>query len=482
MDYNETHMPCIYTDEMKALGIDAKCYNMTLRKKRYCKNHNKCKQCGLFTELRQRHYCPRCICKFKECGRSKIEGSDDCGNHGCSSCQKEKDFLKPFCDNCICPTKGCNNAKFQKREGCYTHTCSNCERLMRNGNCSNAACRCKTCHHNKVNEVACHKHTCRICKDLYKTATSFLWGPDPYDEVVHVITDKSHPEIRIGQNRPDYCPNMKVLSCSSFKIGYTKSDNCLKFVPDIPYGKIDMCGNCYEFNKCQLCRNTRSTNPDILHFGYYYDACMTVGKCKKCETGLWCHEPYVERPKLCHKCNGEVLYCNKCDKIFEKRSIQLIDYNKNGFNSCATCDIQVIFDNRVRLSFEAKECVTYRKSAFICWRISYIDKFIGDVNDIHQRFNPMGIDCKLIFEAVLTLQWESQNREMYIDSLISFLSMENDERFASRLSRINKGMNVIYFKESQYSSAEYQRINLIGVFVRCAMLPKDMFMMILKML
>jgi hypothetical protein len=94
----------------------------------------------------------------------------------------------------------------------------------------------------------------------------------------------------------------------------------------------------------------------------------------------------------------------------------------------------------------------------------------------------MGIDCNLIFEAVLTLQWLSPNREMYIDSLISFLGMENDERFANRLARINKGMNVAYFNESQYRSVEYERINLLGIFVRCAMLPKDMFMMILKML
>jgi len=194
----------------------------------------------------------------------------------------------------------------------------------------------------------------------------------------------------------------------------------------------------------------------------------------------WCQDIYSNNPKLCHNCIDKVLICNECDKIFEKNTIQFIDYNNEKDNRCVCCEVQeyYYFHSEMASRVSAK----YTKSAFICWRVKYIDGFIKGVEDVYNRFNPMGIDYNLIFEVIVTLQWESRNREIYIDSLISFLSMESDERFANRLSRINKGMNVAYFNESQYDSAEYDRINLLGVFVRCAMLPKDMFMMILGML
>ena len=162
---------CIYHEEMKLLGINISiCEDLILKKKKYCKNHNKCKKCGILTGKRNLYYCPLCICSYNNCNNQKLEGLDNCGNHFCKECKNEKKANEPYCKNCICPFEKCNSPKREPYKGCYMHSCNNCKELYNiNKKCKSKECCCISCKSTKsINGFTCYSHTCTICEDLYK--------------------------------------------------------------------------------------------------------------------------------------------------------------------------------------------------------------------------------------------------------------------------------------------------------------------------
>ncbi len=478
MNTDKELVPCIYQAEMAALGIEVElCPDFTLKKKKYCKNHNKCK-CGLFTSKRKLHYCPMCICQFKNCNNPKGENLDTCGKHYCILCKKEKNVNDNYCNNCICPFENCSNSKTNggKGKGCYSHTCGICHDLKkRNGKCG-GGCKCKMCSNDKCNEAACYRHTCKICQPLYKIAKSFLLdnSNSSYygDCFVHAVTDESHVEFF-----PDYCPNVKTTYCKSQELGYAKSDKCLQIIPDCPpkkYTKVqypNICIECCIFNKCQMCSNMRSLNGNVLHFGYYCDSCVEAGICINCNINKWIFKKigsysYKDKKKICAKCKKETSYCRICEKLYPKDSIMMLASNDK--TECAKCIIKCDDDNDKLL-----------KASLIVWKKKDVGIIVNFTQKIYNSFNPNKLSYTTIFDLMLILQWELPNRDFFIDTLISFLNMKNDERLNMRLSRINGGTMIDY---GQHGVLQYRSSNTLGLLARCALLPKDLFIMILNML
>jgi len=473
MNENNDFIKCIYQEEMSNLGIVVECCkDLTLRKKRYCKDHNKCKNCGLFTKERKVSYCPKCICSYKLCKNMKLNDKEDCGNHICSECKKEKHPYDEFCESCICPIEKCTKARFQKRGGCYSHTCSICHKVRSGnglGNCTNKSCKCKMCYKEKVNDVVCYKHMCTTCNklDLYKGATTFLSGPDIYDNVLHVIVESSHPEIRLGMQRPDYCPNTEVIKCIATECGFVKATNCTKFIVKEDFREI--CYNCEQVNKCKKCKYRMISNDkEVLYLGNYCEHCALYGNCINCEN-KWHHLSDDHHQHLCDKCIISMKFCNDCNKAFPNNTLSFLDYDKKSDNKCVECIVHDKYtDKYVDNNYTIGK---FKKAAYICWNYNNKDRLVLDVDKVYEKFNPNKISYSSIFELLLILHHELNSRELFMDILISFLGMKSNELFNKRLSKIS-GCILI----------DNNKVNLLSIFARCSMLPREIWLMVLDYL
>lgn len=456
---------CIYHEEMKILGIDVSiCAEKTTDKKKYCKNHNKCKKCGILTGKRNLYYCPMCICPYNECSNKKEDGFDDCNKHICFICKNEKDVSIPYCNKCICPFSQCTNPITKPYKGCIIHSCGNCKELYGlNKKCKSEECCCLVCKNEKVNGVSCYTHSCKICKDLYGLAKEFTI--DNY-KTVHAITENSHLEIMSYNN--DYvknCPNIKVLECNSSNSSnsrFSKSDKCIGIYPiDNNYNKYvcnKICIFCFDFNKCVKCNsNLKSDNPDILKFGNYCNFCYVAGKCKNCDN-IWCHDKYKHFHELCDICNDKVLFCWDCKNVYDINSLEFFEfkYSKdNNYNRCANC----IVTKYHSLSYSDN---IYRRSAMLVFRLDTCTLYDKIIQNIYCDFNPNKISYDDLFELVLILYSKCNCRKIFMNCLINFLEIKDNKKFKRRILQIKSNDNI----------AE--------VMIRCARLPLEIFMIILK--
>ena len=496
---------CPYSNEMKALNIEVqKCDNQPKNGRKYCNFHGSCNKCRGPTDNKKVRVCHNCICNFSSfsnfsnCTNMKIDGSDNCGQHHCS-CGKIKEKKINYCTQCTCSYPLCTDKKQEECIGCIKHTCPHCYKLLITDNtpyCENKDCQCQSpgCISIRINKVACKSHTCRRCLDLYDDALSFMTGPVKHrSKTVHAIIDTSHVEIMNDAHEIYYCPNMKVTPCKSLELGYTKSNICSGFVPVSKYGTIeDMCFSCMVANRCDTHIHlvVRSLHPLILKKGYRLceGHCLDVGLCLNCNVESWVYGKETHGPELCENCIDSFKSCNCCSKVFAKDSIEFLKYDNSSANICVNC-----------LSKECDIDSDIRKCYLINYRVNIIS-YLEPINKVYYKFNPHKINYDQVFELVLNMMWECNSREMYMYSIISFMKDKN--KFMERLQMISKNMQVEYTNESYrldrklsesvgldhkltksyFLSENYKKINLLALFVRCAMLPKDLFIMIINML
>lgn len=331
-------------------------------------------------------------------------------------------------------------------------------------------CIYEICNREKINSKACKYHNCDKCCHLYDNCNyvRMLFGK------LHAITEESNIEIA-GYG----CPNMILYECASLKRGYTKSIKCIGSTQS---DKI--CNHCYNENKCR-CKHhqymkMRSTDPIIYKNGFLFcDNCITYGKCLNCDDH-WFYtidpeEEYrsykaympIKGPPLCKKCIFEYKACNKCNRKFDNDSIEFLSYDRNEKNICINCIMYT----------DSYGTTLIRKSGLLCWKIKCVS-FLEPIKIIYEKFNPNEVSFNNIFELSLILLWGCRNREIYFDSIINTVRCKN---FTNRFMRINKNMQITY--NDKYSvTDEYKNFNLLALLVRCALLPNEIFFIILNMI
>lgn len=452
---------CIYHDEMLKLGIDVPiCESETTKKKRYCSNHNKCKNCKKFTQRRNVYYCPLCICEYEGCSKLKIEGKNNCGNHICKNCNEEKNVSDPYCDKCKCPFDKCTNVRLDKK-ACYIHSCNICKEPYEKNKqrCTSKQCSCLSCHRErKSNMPSCFIHACIICIPLYAKAEGHTISN--FSGIVHALTKDSNLKIMYEKNREEgysnnKCPNQKVYECMSIVNGYAKTDKCIGFYTDCN-SKDGLCTECFLHNRCTECKKyIRSKNPDILQFGSFCELCVSSGKCKIC-IKPYCYNKGRPYPELCYMCKNEYLFCNTCKDVFSKNSLEFLEmsYVLYEYNQCALC----ISKNMSHMYYK-KNII----AGVITWKIKYADCHLNFIKKIHSNFNPCEISYDRIFDLVLTVNGKCDDKKIFMNCLINFLEIKDCNKFDRRLSQIYD-----------------DKVNIYDILMRCSLLPYELFILIIK--
>lgn len=339
----------------------------------------------------------------------------------------------------------------------------------------NPKCRYKYCHNRLMNQEVkvCCEHWCHMCHPLYGSCNSVI----EHNEKLHAITEKSN--LKILDMTIYNCPNVKLFECPSLKKGYLKSEKCIGTVHD-----FYMCKYCININLCK-CKfhndvKLRSLDPILINNNLpFCDNCIKYGKCINCDE-YWFYTSDPDKkyssvqinnpkmgPKLCKNCISNYKACCKCNKLFDNDTIEFLEYAYNDENYCTNCNLTNNCNVR-----------TVQKSSLICWRMK-VDTFLEPIKKIYCDFNPNNIKFDDVFEIAMALLWGCQNREIYLDSMISII---RDKNFSNRLKRINKNMQITYCKERYFITNEYIKLNLLALLVRCALLPTELFFIILNMI
>lgn len=437
-------------------------------------------------------------CPFINCHKAKRHNFPDCGDHNCLHCGNEKDRYSKYCKECRCQFHGCDELKNNGKIGCEWHTCKYCHQIYifrkNKLSCDNRECQCTfpDCARLRINSFACEYHTCNTCDNmkLYNDDAKYIIEQEFFNQI-HVVTDKSCMKILDSIN-PRYscvCPNMEMSCCKSKQVGYPVSSKCIGVVPKLKYYK-DICYSCQEENKCDNHKDgtLRSSNPIIMKSGLLKcDDCTIYGKCLNYDIcqNHWIYALNNEKPsnknykshiklgpELCKSCNVQYKACSYCHKIFNNNSIEFLEYDKEGKNCCVHC---IVFEGRIVYHTD------FQQAGMICHRMR-MKSFLKPIEMMFDNFNPHKFSYDTVFELSLNLLWECKCKEVYLDCMISFL---NDQKnFHSRFKRISKNMMIVSVEDGKDIKKDpmYGNINLLALLVRCTLLPKDLFMMILMML
>jgi hypothetical protein len=198
---------------------------------------------------------------------------------------------------------------------------------------------------------------------------------------------------------------------------------------------------------------------------------MMFGKCANCDN-LWIYSQIVGA-ELCKECIDKVQLCSGhfCKKIYPNKSIEFLEYNKDGKDMCANCIL-------TSTKYTNQEI---QKAGLICM-FEKSESLLKYIDHMYYNLNPHKINLDLVFNASLTLLWLATTKELYLDTMFNFMDTKDNKSFERRLNKISKNMQVQYYNKDMYDSKEYKGLNLLSLLVRCTLLPRELFIMILEML
>ena len=434
-----------------------------------CAYHLDCLNCGNPTDNKNSTLCYICKCDGPGCNTKKSDSSNYCNAHPCIKCKKFRHrYWNNLCDDCKCFKIDCKDPKIKGGNTCIDHSCNFCDTYMATPDskknpvneetgCPNSICKCIVfgCNNNLINKFCCERHKCDFCDDLYNTADvkDITMDSCYRSTVVHVSNKKSNVSIDLLNGIK--CKNQPIKDCLAKKLGYKKSDNCKDILAESCINEL--CCDCRRINKCVVCRDSMI---DIAYLKYEVCSnCIFEYNCLNCKKE--CMKPKNKYLiELCKDCDKIVNSCIECRNVSEIGSIEfppLDIYDKSLI--CANC----LATNNSGYSNYYNGNYIQNKAAMISWKLQIAD-FNSYIQRIYERKNNK-IKLELIYELVIHLLDEIRTP----DTFYKTLKLLTRSEIASN--------NIVMGNLPNNYNKEY---NLIGLFIRCANLPNELFWKIVK--
>lgn len=440
------------------------CSHIVKPNSRLCAYHLDCHNCGNPTVNKNSLMCAICKCDCQNCNEIKLDNSNYCKDHSCNNCKQFKNrYWDKLCTDCKCYDIDCKNIKIKNGNCCEIHSCNFCDSYMKipesnTSNyikgmiCPNDICKCivNGCTNKLNNKFCCEMHTCKYCEDLYDKSDLKDVFMEQYfrSTAVHIAVKGKRQVIDLINGI--MCKNQPVKNCLAESSGYMKSNKCSTV---IAANKDDnICSNCQHTNRCFNCR-TKIIDIEYLNYKACKD-CIYKYECLNCNKK--CLE-YIDnmQNKLCSECDKIVNACHTCKNIFVIGSIEFPPVNiyPKSFN-CAKC----ISIDKNHYNHYSKE--THIKASMISWKLQ-IDDFNDYIKRIYERKDNK-IKIELLYNLVIHLLDEIKTPMTYYKTL----------KLLSRSKESKDDIIVEYLPTSND--------NLIGLFIRCANLPNELFWHILE--
>ncbi len=460
---------CQYHISLQKLGVEVDpCQGKPAYGWTTCHNHINCRNCGILTSSRSRDLCIMCKCSKSRCKNIKLQGDETCGKHTCPFCGQNKETNMLWCQACKCITPFCNKSISENGYYCKEHACTQCDgnAFKHNDNCPTKKCACvfPACHKQLINKFTCETHECPYCKDYYEMATPSHFNINSYWYHRNLL----HIEIEgIAHRILSECPNEPIINCTAKEKGYDCKNDCEEIIRACE--NKDICEKCNFLNSCEMChKNIRSLDSCILELGKRIcDGCAYKFKCLNCTKECAFTGKYI-LPELCTVCFTQVHACTKCRKVFRNDSPEyskLIVFPARKITEdkfyCAEC-IAIH-------GFHTKDESYGKRAGMLAWKASYID-FHNYIKRVYERKNNK-IKFNLTYDLVIHLLWNCPNGIFYYKTL----------RLLTRDEHASDSQVIAFLPNGKYSG-ESNLDNLLGLFVRCATLPHDLFYLILKMI